>query len=147
MEELVKALNLNERFKNNLGQARYSAVSVLPIMFESVEPEHELERDLEALRECFQTQFNFCVYDIFKIPSGRGAQHCLNMRISKLVKHHGREGELVIVIYAGRGVQPSLETISSDRGPSIWVPYVARAHHANPICSWTDTMQEKHLEH
>lgn len=78
IEELVKSLNNTEQLNDNLTRnGRYSKVSVLPIMFETVEPKLELEDDLNGLKECFVEHFNFHVYEIFKIPETTNAQYKL----------------------------------------------------------------------
>jgi hypothetical protein len=125
IEELVKSLNNTERLNDDLTRnGRYSKVSVLPIMFERVEPGLQLQEELKRLGKCFVEQFNFHVYDIFKIPE-KNAQYMLAKKIEELIHTHGKKDELVIVVYAGHGFNP-LDIVGGQKGygPSIWIPYV-----------------------
>ncbi|OAP57270.1 hypothetical protein AYL99_08008 [Fonsecaea erecta] len=123
IEELVRSLNNTERLNDDLTRnGRYTKVTVLPIMFEAVEPHLRLEQELNALRDCFVKLFNFHVCDIFKIPEDRPHQN-LKRKIDELIRQHGKKDELVIVVYAGHGFNPlDVERGQEGFGPSIWIP-------------------------
>lgn len=126
IEDLVQSMNINMEIQNNLTRSgNYSSVSVLPIMFEAVEAELGLEADLESLRTCFLERFKFHVYDVFKIPSVN-AESALLSRIINLTRDHGLKDDLIIVVYAGHGIDPSSlrREVGMPMGPAIWAPYV-----------------------
>ncbi|EHY52500.1 hypothetical protein ABEF92_006004 [Exophiala dermatitidis] len=133
LKELVQALNNNNEIQTHLQKIRhgpYSKVSVLPIMFEAVEPFHELDKELESVRTCFRDHFGYAVYPIFKIPRGKDSHDLVNKKISDLVKEHGKKGELVIVVYAGHGMRPSWNHF----GPAVW----ADRSSANQTVNWSE---------
>ncbi|KIW60850.1 hypothetical protein PV05_01034 [Exophiala xenobiotica] len=91
-------------------------------MFQTVETDLGLEEELESMRTCFKEQFNLYVCAIFKIPD-KNAHKALMKKIKGLIDQHGKKEELIIVGYAGHGVDPKDAQDERKRlGPSYWVP-------------------------
>ncbi|KIV96192.1 hypothetical protein PV10_00088 [Exophiala mesophila] len=144
IDELVESLNNTERLNDSLTRnGRYSKVSVLPIMFEDVEPGFELEEELNGLEKCFVQHFNFHVYEIFKIPT-TNAQGAVERTIRELIGRHGKKDELVIVVYAGHGIDTRGDSkIQSGRGPAMWA--ARAAYDPTNLVDWSSIQPSLHI--
>jgi hypothetical protein len=121
IDELVQSLNINQEIRINLARhGLYTNVAVLPIIFETVEPEHNLFNELEDLRRCFEDYFRFEVSPTFKIPRRGIAQDALAHRVKEMLLKNGKKDELIIIVYAGHGVDTS--TMDTHIGPAVWAP-------------------------
>ena len=96
----------------------YTAVTALLLYWK--ENDLNPEREVDAIRELFQTDFGFTSLT-FPIPS-QSAQLELNREITAFVARcSNRVDNLIIIYYAGHGDM-------DENGDGIWAAYVHLAH-------------------
>jgi hypothetical protein len=122
LESLAASLNINTDIRDAFakGKGEYAKVSVLPLLWDKQDPKLGLEEELLELSKLFRKFFGFNVYDIHRIEMAK-PNWSLSDRVTTLVKEHDCDDELVIVVYAGHGIDTVTDDDRDDnRGDAIW---------------------------